>query len=125
MMTSQLTFGEFFKAKRIEQGHTLREFCKRFGLDAGNISKIERDLLAPPETKGKLAQYCKFLGIKEGSDDWFEFFDLAAAAKGTIPADLRSDQRILDALPIIFRTFRDKKISDDKIDELIEAIKKV
>jgi transcriptional regulator with XRE-family HTH domain len=124
-MSSRMTFGEFFKSKRIAQGQTLREFCKLNGLDAGNISKIERDLLLPPETKEKLSQYCEFLGINKGSADWFEFFDLAAAAKGSIPADLRTDQRVLKALPIIFRTFRDKKISDDKIDELIEAIKKV
>jgi transcriptional regulator with XRE-family HTH domain len=124
-MASQLTFGEFFKAKRIERGHTLREFCKLHGLDPGNISKIERGLLAPPESKEKLSQYCKYLGIKEGSSDWFDFFDLAAAAKGSIPADLRNDQRVLDALPIIFRTFRDRKISATKIDELIKAIKKV
>jgi transcriptional regulator with XRE-family HTH domain len=124
-MASQLTFGEFFKTKRIELGKTLREFCKLHGLDAGNISKIERGLLSPPEAKEKLDQYCEFLEIKKGSRDWFDFFDLAASARGSIPADLRNDQRVLDALPIIFRTFRDKKISATKIDELIEAIKKV
>jgi len=124
-MASRLTFGEFFKTKRIERRHTLRDFCKLYGLDAGNISKIERGLLPPPESKEKLEQYCEHLGFKEGTSDWYEFFDLAAAGKGSIPADLRSDQRILDALPIIFRTFRDKKISAKKIDELIEAIKKV
>lgn len=124
-MASQLTFGEFFKAKRIELGQTLREFCKLHGLDAGNISKIERGVLSPPEAKEKLGQYCECLGIKEGSSDWYEFFDLAAAAKGSIPADLRTDQRVLDALPIIFRTFRNRKLSATKIDELIEAIKKV
>ena len=124
-MATRLTFGEFFKAKRIEQGHTLREFCKLHDRDPGNLSKIERGLMPPPESKEKLEQYCDNLGIKKGASDWFDFHDLAATARRSIPADLWNDQRVLDALPIIFRTFRNKKISAEKIDELIEAIKKV
>ena len=44
-MKPKAIFGNFFKEKRIEKGHTLREFCKIYHLDAGNISKMERSCL--------------------------------------------------------------------------------
>jgi transcriptional regulator with XRE-family HTH domain len=70
-------FGEYFKKKRLGIGKTLRQFCLENGLDPGNISKIERGILRPPQSREKLAHYAKCLGITEGSDEWLEFFDVA------------------------------------------------
>ena len=42
-------FGAFFKQKRLELGLSLRRFCLEHGLDPGNISKLERGRLAPPQ----------------------------------------------------------------------------
>ncbi len=47
-------FGEFFKAKRQALGLTLREFCLKHKLDPGNISRLERGLLAPPQGRERL-----------------------------------------------------------------------
>ncbi len=44
-------FGEYFKKKRLEIGKTLRQFCLENGLDPGNISKIERGILRPPQSR--------------------------------------------------------------------------
>ena len=116
-------FGEFFRAKRIENKMTLRKFCEISNLDPGNISKIERGILPPPSSDEKLRSYASFLGIKEGSADWQEFFDRAAARKGEIPREILEDSEIARHLPLIFRTIRGKKLSKERLDEIIEIVR--
>ncbi len=115
-------FGGFFKSKRIALGKTLRQFCLDNELDPGNISKLERGLFPPPQHE-KLEEYAKLLGLKEGTDDWYQFFDLAAAEAGKIPQDILSDERVVEKLPILFRTLRGKKVSDEKLNKLVRKIK--
>ena len=123
-MSTKLTFGDFFKEKRIGLKKTLRQFCMENGLDPGNISKLERGLMAPPQGSDKLEEYAKYLHIKKGTDDWYTFFDLAAVEAGRIPEELLNNAKIAASLPILFRTLRGKKISEKKLDELVEMIRK-
>lgn len=116
-------FGEFFKAKRIENKMTLRKFCEINNLDPGNISKTERGILPPPSSDEKLRSYAFFLEIKEGSSDWQEFFDRAAARRGEIPREILEDSEVVRRLPLIFRTIRGKKVSKERLDEIIEIVK--
>ena len=122
-MEGKKLFGEFFKARRIANKKTLRQFCIENGLDPGNISKLERSLLPPPQSREKLEEYAGYLKIKKGSDDWYTFFDLAAAETGKIPEDIMAKGKIEDKLPILFRTLRGQKVSDDKLDELIKMLR--
>jgi transcriptional regulator with XRE-family HTH domain len=115
-------FGAFFKRKRLALGLSLRQFCLQHGLDPGNISKLERGRLAPPQ-HDKLEEYARLLAIPEGSDDWYRFFDLAAAEAGRIPRDIMSDQEAVGKLPILFRTLRGEKIPDEQLDELVKKVK--
>jgi len=117
-------FGGFFKAKRIELDLTLRKFASINKLDPGNLSKIERGVLPPPQSREKLEEYAKFLNLKPGTDDWYTFFDLAAAESGRIPEELLSNSEILDSLPLFFRTMRGQKVSDENLEKLIQLIKK-
>ena len=87
-------FGEYFKKKRLEMRKTLRQFCLENGLDPGNISKIERGILPPPQSREKLSRYAKCLGIVEGSDEWLEFFDIARTDAGRIPEELLADKNV-------------------------------
>ena len=64
-----MTFGYAFKEARIKRGVTLRTFCLKNGLDAGNMSKYERGLLQPPALK-KVAAWLKLLGYKHLDDTW-------------------------------------------------------
>ena len=118
------TFGSFFKERRVAAGKSLRVFCEENGFDAGNISKLERGRLSPPESNDKLEVYALALGIKRGTTEWFEFFDRAAAERGRIPADLLSDDELLGKLPVLFRTLRGAKIDPKHIDALIERIRR-
>ncbi len=116
-------FGQFLKALRIRRGITLRQFCLKHKLDAGNMSKIERGLFPPPQSRDKLLMLAKAVRIKQGSEDWCKFFDLAARGMGNIPRDISSDRELASKLPILFRTVRSEKISKKKLNELIQKIK--
>ena len=117
-------FGALFKRLRIRQGMTLRQFCEAHGLDPGNISKLERGLLPPPEGRDKLLVYAKALKIRRGSDDWYEFFDLARASRGKLPPEVLRDRDVVARLPLLFRTLRGQKVSEDKLNELIELLRR-
>ena len=116
-------FGEFFKAKRQALGLTLREFCLKHKLDPGNLSRMERGLLAPPQDREVLEKYAKALELKSGDDDWYAFFDLAAAAKGRLPDELLKDQEIVAKLPLIFKMLRDKRLTERRLSELVKEIR--
>jgi len=117
-------YGEFIKGIRLNKDMSLREFCKLTEIDASNWSKIERGLLAPPQDEEKLKKIAKVLGIKAGSETWKEMKDLANIDAGIIPEDIRSDQEVLKALPMFFRTIRSDKPTAEELDKLIEMIKK-
>lgn len=123
-MPAKLTFGEFFKQKRTSLKKTLRQFCVENKLDPGNISKLERGLMSPPQGSDKLEEYASYLHIKKGTDDWYKFFDLAHIGSGHIPEELLSNAKVVTSLPILFRTLSGKKISKKKLDALVELIRK-
>ena len=118
------TFGNFFKRKRINLGLTLREFCRIHELDPGNISKLERGLAKPPQTKGSLAKYAAMLKIENDSEEWPEFSDLAATSAGKLPEDVISNEEIMNALPVLFRTARKESLNEETLTKLVSAIKK-
>ncbi len=76
-MPIQNEFGAFFRAKRIALGLPLREFCRRNGLDPGNISRLERGLLAPPRSDEILDAYSDYLKLPPKSEDRQTFRTLA------------------------------------------------
>ena len=117
-------FGEFIKEKRIVKGISLREFCKRLEIDASNWSKVERGLLAPPQDQEKLRKIAQVLDIKFGSPLWKEMKDKANIDAGIIPEDILSDEKVLNSLPIFFRTIRSEKPTPDDLDKLFEMIRK-
>ncbi len=118
------TFGDLFKAKRVEKGLTLREFCRINGFDPGNVSKIERGLFPPPQSKEMLSKYAAALGIEEGTEGWLTFCDLAVLSAGKIPDDVVSSEELMNALPVLFRTVRDRKLDEEDLEKLVKAIKK-
>ena len=120
--TKLMTFGEFFRQKRIALGFTLRSFCKQYQLDPGNVSRLERNILPPTIDEEKLAGYATALKITKGSTDWMIFFDLANTAKGRIPSDILNHEEAMKYLPLVFRTARGKKLTKKKLQDLIKLI---
>ncbi len=118
------TFGFYFKELRTNKGWTLRQFCEENGYDPGNISRLERGVFPAPESPQKLREYAKALGLKEGGEEWVEFFDRAAAARGQFPVDLQADENLVGRLPVLFRTLRGRKVTPEKLDQLVEIIRR-
>ena len=118
-------FGEYFRKKRLETRKTLRQFCLENGLDPGNISKIERGILPPPQSREKLVHYAKCLGIVEGGDEWLEFFDIARTDAGRIPEDLFVDKNIVAKLPLVFRTLKGQKLTGEQLERFVRALEKL
>lgn len=115
------TFGEFFKEKRLAAGYTLRRFCAEFGFDPGNISKMERGILPPSDSR--LEEYAGCLGIDKETDEWQEFLDLAAASQGRIPDDILGEEQLVATLPLVFRTLRNERPTEEQLEKLIEIVR--
>lgn len=118
------SFGDFFKSLRKKKRITLREFCIKASADPANISRLERGAMPPPQDTDILERYATTLGIKAGSDDWYTFFDLAAADHGIIPKDIMSDSEVVKMLPSFFRTLRGQKPTKEEMRKLADKIKK-
>lgn len=117
-------FGDLLKKHRRASGKTLREFCLEHKFDPGNYSRMERGLFPPPQREDLLERYALALGLKRASDDWLELFDVAAACRGEIPRDLLSDKEVVAKLPVLFRTLRGKPVSADKLDKLVDKVRR-
>ena len=106
-MATPESFGEFFRATRNALGLTLREFCRRNGFDPGNVSRMERRLVPPPQTPQLLESYAKALKLESGTIAWERFFALAATEAGRIPSDVLENQRDSHKLPALFHQLRE------------------
>ncbi|MDO8515045.1 MAG: helix-turn-helix transcriptional regulator [bacterium] len=118
------TFGVYFREKRLALGMTLRSFCDRYSYDPGNISRLERNIFTPSTDEEKLEGYAQALKISKGSPDWVQFFDLAHIAKGSLPNDIKNNQRVAAFLPAFYRTVRGEKLDKNKIKKLLELLNK-
>lgn len=115
-------FGEFIKKRRLEQEISLREFCRTMDIDPSNWSKIERGIMSPPQDDEKLKKIAEILKIQIGTSLWQEMKDMAKIDVGVIPEDIRSDSRVLNSLPMFFRTLRSEK--PEELEQLIDFIRK-
>jgi transcriptional regulator with XRE-family HTH domain len=122
--TKAAFFGHLLKATRVQKRITLREFCRRANADPGNISRIERGVWPPPQDRGILERYAKALAIKKASDDWYRFFDSAAADRGIVPQDIMNREEVVKMLPVFFRTLRRDKPSSEDLDRMVEKLRR-
>jgi transcriptional regulator with XRE-family HTH domain len=117
-------FGELHKKFREAKGLTLRKYSQLVGQDPGNVSRLERGISSPPQSDDILKKMANTLGLKENSVIWKDFFDRAAIDAGRLPKETLSDPELLKSLPVLLRTIAGRKLNDDKINKLIELIKK-
>jgi len=119
-MEKKLSFGSFIKEKRILSQITLREFCNRVGIDPSNWSKIERCLAMPPKSRTLLQEIAKTLGLESGTEDYYLMYDLAALSY--IPEEFTESNKVLQNLPVFFRTARGDKPTTKELEDLFKLI---
>ena len=113
-------FGDFVKDLRRKKLLTLREFCRKTQIDAGNWSKIERGILPPPKSKAVLDEIARGLDLVPFSEEFNALFDLAAIS--CIPPEIMPDESVIDKLPVFFRTLRGEKPTRKELEKLIEML---
>lgn len=123
MKDGKMKFSDYFFQKRIKLGYTLRQFCKTKGLDPAYISRIENNIILPPQNPDKAKALAIALEIERNSTEWIKFFDLLAASHKTFPEDIKNDPKMIHLLPTFYRTLRREKINQEDIEELRKIIK--
>lgn len=113
------TFGTFLKDLRIKTGQTLRNFCKKHKVAPGTWSKLERDILPPPQGE-ELEHYSHLVGLKPNTPEWVTFFALAVIAQARVLSAHEKEQMVVNQLPAILPPQRDPKALDELI-ELVQA----
>lgn len=59
------SFGGWISELRLKQGYTLRGYAEKIGMDAANLSKLERSELGPPTDKEGVLKLVKGLDVDE------------------------------------------------------------
>lgn len=115
-------FNDYFKQRRKQLGYTVRKFALEKKLDAGYISRLENGLMQPPADEGKLRNLAIALDLKQNTEEWEKFMDLAAIARNEVPVDLRSNEYITKVLPAFYRSVRNQQLDESDINKLIDLI---
>ncbi|MFZ5501050.1 MAG: helix-turn-helix domain-containing protein [Candidatus Micrarchaeota archaeon] len=115
-------FGSYLREMRLATGMGLREFCKKYGHDPGNISKMERGILPPPQDEEKLKALAGEVGVQPGSKEWDRFSYLASIGNERIPPQVLNNEQLMARLPVIFRSLTTQKITEEQLDKLVEMI---
>ena len=117
-----MKFGDYAKNLRIEAGQTLRSFCRDAAIDPSNWSKIERGVISPPDDPDFLGRLADTLALN--GEQRAELADMAAIARGQIPADLKDDE-ILAKMPAFFRAIRGQEYTREDFEKLMSGVKKL
>jgi len=118
------TFGSLFRELRMKNHLTLRAFCEIHNFDPGNISKLERSRIMPPTNHEILERYANTLNLVKDSEEWNEFIILAGIESERIPKPIVENEEFYSRLPLLFRTITGEKLSAEKLDLMIEMLKK-
>jgi transcriptional regulator with XRE-family HTH domain len=117
-----IEFGELLRRRRAELRLSLRECAVRADIDAGNLSRIERGRVAPPQDPEVLARLVEALQLP-GTPQAQELMDVAAMQNGRIPRDILSNEEVMSALPVLLRTVNNKQLDGARIEKLVNLIK--
>jgi transcriptional regulator with XRE-family HTH domain len=117
------TFGELFKNLRLELGLSLRSYCQAHDEDPAYISRLERGKVHAPKDEAKLEYYAKTLQLKPDTKAWKNFFELAGVSNKTI-LDTINNPLLLSKLPLFLRTLDNKNLDEEKLNKILEIIKK-
>ena len=115
-----MRFGDYIKFIRGERELSLRDLAKKSGIDVANLSRIERNVNAPPRKENILESLIAALGLNEQEKQ--KLLDLCASENGVYPFDAKEDLKEYPNIPVLLRTINNKKLSEEEIRELTERI---
>jgi len=117
------TFGTLLKRIRIEEADIgLRAFADLIDMKPSNLSNIERDRIPAPANRDTIELMCDALGLATNDTKRERLFDLAAQAKGRIPADVADVVKHQPGVPVLVRTVANKQLTEKELRELTDYI---
>lgn len=95
MREENMRFGEFIKAKRLqdERELTLKDIAKELGLSLSMLSDIEQGRRKPFDD-ARIEKFCEVLHLSE--EEKGRMYDLAAREKSKIPGDIEDTMMYSD-----------------------------
>ena len=115
-------FGAIIRERRSELRLSLRDCALQANMDFGNLSKIERGRMAPPQDPEVVDRLISALGL-EGTDRANVLRDAAALENGRIPAGALADEAVMAALPIFLRTAQNRQLDEATAEKLVDMIR--
>ena len=70
-----------------------------------------------------MGRICRALEWELDSEDWSALRDLAFAENGQIPKEILADGVVMSKMPLLLRTVRNKQLTEEELDRLIELIR--
>lgn len=116
-------FGELLRSRRSELRLGLRDFALRAEMDPGNLSKLERGRLNPPQDRRTLDRLSMALEWELGSEEAEQLRDTAALENGRIPEDLLEEPEVMAKMPVLLRTVHNRQLDPEEVERLIEIIR--
>ncbi len=116
-------FGQYLKSLRKASGKAARIVALEAGMQPSNYSRLEYGVLNPPQTRPKLDRLAKAVGILDSKSEMAKFYDLAAAANKSIPLDLADIISRDEAVPLMLRTFGNKKLTKQDVEEIVKLVR--
>lgn len=116
-------FGRLLQERRREIRLTLRDFALRADMDPGNLSKIERGRMTPPQDRAILDRLCLALEYRPDDAAAERLRDVAALQNGRIPRDMLENDELMAHMPILLRTVTNRQLNAEEVDKLIDLIR--
>jgi transcriptional regulator with XRE-family HTH domain len=114
-------FGNYLKELIYKKNMTLRELSRKSGIDASNLSKIERGVIYPPQKIETLQKLSKALDLEKSEHD--KLIDLAALVNGMLPEGMITIKSN-EAIPLLLRAIDDRQLTKEETEKIAEMIAK-
>ena len=120
MLDSQITFGEYIVAKRLEKDISLRKMAELLYYSAAYWSEVEKGKKNPPSLD-KLQQIAKILSLTD--EETTQLYDLAMKKRDTIPPDIPAYISENEIIKVALRTARDLGADEEDWKRFINDLK--
>ncbi|OGU30040.1 MAG: hypothetical protein A2057_13400 [Ignavibacteria bacterium GWA2_35_9] len=115
-----MAYGNMLRQIRVEKEMTLRELSTRTDIDNAYLSRVERETIKPPQDDELLDAINIALELDTKQSQKMK--DQASIDNKKFPTDIAEQIHKVDGFPMFLRTVSNKKLTNEKLQELIKFI---